>query len=220
MYCAVDAQVQAQVLGDDFDKLSAKERSRIAKEEEANAAADARYQSLMTEAELLFRDLSYDAALERFEQARALRPFNVYPKVKIQDLQALIAKRDAALAGSEGPLLQERDSAGAEAPLTPLHTEPRTAPTTTNSGGVEQVRARTPQDVPVQAKEQDPVIAPSADGERIYKEGRAVVVERQKNVDGQLVVFRKVTHPWGEVVYFKDGSAVPQRVWTEAFGAQ
>ena len=59
-----------------------------------------------------------------------------------------------------------------------------------------------------------------AEGERIYKEGRAVVVERSTSVEGKAVIFRKVLHPWGEVMYFRDGASIPERIWIETFGVQ
>src|SRR5690606_31017910 len=79
----------------DFSKLSAKERSRIAAHENLEAAADSGYQALMQQADLYFQAGEYETALEHYEQARTLRPYNVYPKVKIEDLQTMIRRRNA-----------------------------------------------------------------------------------------------------------------------------
>lgn len=81
----------------DFDKLSPKERSKIAAKETQEAAADSGYQKIMQQADAAFRAGRYEDALSAFQEARGLRPYNVYPKVKIQDLQALIKRRDQEL---------------------------------------------------------------------------------------------------------------------------
>jgi hypothetical protein len=235
--CLAPAVGVCQVIGGDFDHLSAKERSRIAKEEESGAPKDERYQAVMSEAESLFQQQRYDEALERFQEARDLRPYNVYPRVKIQDLQALIAKRDAAKS-SAAPAV-EPDTLGPEAveppapreyphpkpglPAEPhdrtqqVDLEPRgndsgTRPPTT-TGRTEPTVVRTER-LPEKARE------PQEEGELIYMEGRAVVVERRVAQEGRIAVFRKVTHPWGAVVYFKDAAAIPERMWTEVFGSR
>lgn len=89
------AQGKDKSLTKDFAKLSAKERSRIATQETQEADRDTAYQRLMGTAEQAFREGRYEDALAMFEEARELRPYNVYPKVKIEDLQALIRKRDS-----------------------------------------------------------------------------------------------------------------------------
>ncbi len=54
------------------------------------------------------------------------------------------------------------------------------------------------------------------EGERVYKEGRSVVVEQRIKEDGRLVVYRKVSHPWGQIDHFRDGIAVTGRVYEKA----
>ncbi|MBK8338950.1 MAG: hypothetical protein IPK99_02560 [Flavobacteriales bacterium] len=80
-----------------FARLSAKERTRLAKQEETEANQDVEYLSLMANAERLFQEQRFDEAMAVFEQAEERRPLNVYPKVKIDDLRVLISKRDAEL---------------------------------------------------------------------------------------------------------------------------
>jgi len=84
-----------------FAQLSAKERTRLAKQEELEASQDADYLAFMASGEKHFKDQQFDAAMAVFEQARSRRPLNVYPKVKIDDLRVLISKRDAALHAAE-----------------------------------------------------------------------------------------------------------------------
>lgn len=228
-------------LTQDFKKLSAKERTRIAREEEQQAAQDTRFQAVMAEAEDLFRQARYEASLDKYKEARSLRPYNVYPKVKIQDLQALIARMAAEEEQSRVP--EEAPPAPAPvvehppappAPVVPTLVTPvpkpevpatRPAPAPQEKpGSVAPAPAPVERPRPRVEEERRPVAAPQpgpADGEeyeRILREGRAVVVERGVLREGRPVVFRKVTHPWGEVVHFRDGIAIPARVWNEEFG--
>lgn len=53
--------------------------------------------------------------------------------------------------------------------------------------------------------------------ERSYLEGRAVVLERCLVANGRKEVFRRVSHPWGQVVHFRDGQAISEREWNAVF---
>lgn len=97
------AQGKDKSLTKDFSQLSPKERSRIAAQETAEAEKDSTYQRLMREGDQAFRAGLYEDALAIFQEARQLRPYNVYPKVKIEDLQALIRKRDQEAAQAAPP---------------------------------------------------------------------------------------------------------------------
>lgn len=223
--CTALVLAQGQGLEGDFNALSAKERSRIAKAEEEGASNDAQYQSIMAQAESSFREQRFDEALEQFIQARDLRPYNVYPRVKIQDLQALIARRDAALTEPAGELPSPAERSPQQEPVLPHRPFPETHAPSAPGRQVTTERVALPQErqpaeriaAPARPSETEGL---GEEGERIYKEGRAVVVERTVVQEGRPVVFRKVTHAWGEVMYFKDGAAVPERVWQEAFGSR
>lgn len=236
--CLAPSVGMGQGLDGDFDQLSAKERSRIAKEEESGAPKDERYQAVMSEAEALFQQKRFDEALERFQMARDLRPYNVYPRVKIQDLQALIAKRDGGTglpepAGTtvvpdlpKPPVPHEAVvpdpgislESPRELPPPPVDRSPQQR----NDTGAKPSTAMPRTEPPLMHTERVPeqAMEPLEEGELIYKEGRAVVVERRITQEGRIVVFRKVAHPWGAVVYFKDATAVPERMWTEVFGSR
>lgn len=236
----VFAQVDSS-LTDEFSKLSAKERAKIAKKEQEESSNDSAFQEVMTSAEQLFQERSYDAALERFKEARRLRPLNVYPKVKIQDLQALIAKREEVTREVEAEESAPPPSGlsveqGAPVPVVDVHVDPITV----DSAGTRKTAVR-PEPQPTKAvkapfatrvghgeapvvreREPEPVVVESAlpDGmhERSYLEGRAIVLERRVVKDAKETVFRKVTHPWGQVVHFRDDHAISDREWNEAFG--
>lgn len=231
------AAAQPEELTGDFGKLSAKERARIAKQEDADAREDAAYQQVMGEAELLFRSASYDEALVKYKEARTMRPYNVYPKVKIQDLQALIAKREAeAKAMAEEVPVPEPDPPVIPAPVVqepvpvvePAQAEPeKPAPVEQKPLPTPVVVAPKPKEqpsapLPIPIKPVKPYTPPAAEepheavqeGERIYKEGRSVVVERRIQREGRITIYRKVTHPWGEVNYFRDGTPISERAFT------
>lgn len=223
----VAAMAQGGGLEGEFSKLNAKERTRIAQQEENAAREDAQFQAIMQGAEELFREQRYEEAMARFEQARDLRPYNVYPRVKIQDLQALIAQRNAEAAAHT---VEEEPPAPPPQAATRSHEAPVGHPaaetrTPTSQPGeptmpppqVQAVRPDTIRREPVPHPE---VAAPFVEGERITKEGRAVVLERSVLVEGRPTVFRKVMHPWGETVYFKDGKPVPEREWNAVFGSR
>lgn len=231
----VPAFGQGGELTGDFGKLSAKERARIAKEEDENAAKDADFQTLMTAAEALFRTKDYEGALAKYEEARTRRPFNVYPKVKIQDLQALIAKRDAEqkVAAVPEPPITAEPPVAPPAPAEPtvvLATDPVPAPVPAPllaDPVYEPVPAKAA--APVEVKREVPVRSrpvaavpeptPALEvGERVYKEGRSIVVESSVAEEGRIVVYRKVAHPWGEEHFFREGVAIPDRAYKAALG--
>lgn len=213
----------------EFAGLSAKERARLAKKEQEDALQDARFQGLMNRAETEFQEQRFEEALATYQEARALRPLNVYPKVKIQDLQALIAKRKAEQAGMPEAITlteakaEERPPSEAVPPLAPevpvVRTEePRSQPASAPVAPKPKVSATVPpQERPSQATPAEPL--PDGIQERSFLEGRAVVQERSITRSGVTTVYRKVTHPWGQVVHFRDGAAISEREWAEALAA-
>jgi hypothetical protein len=230
---ALPVSGQPDGLTDEFSKLSAKERARIAKEEEQNAVTDAPFQALMASAEELFRAKDFDGALERYKEARARRPLNVYPKVKIQDLQALIAKRDAEQAAAPPVVSSIEVPPGDPVPATPVPTgvdvrkEPEPTPTAQQEVPKPEVRVSPPGPKPavIAPPKPDPrpatVTVPAAEvevGERVYKEGRSVVVETVTPEDGRPVVYKKVSHPWGDENYFREGLPISERAYRMALG--
>lgn len=223
----------------DFPKLSAKERSRIAEREQQEAAQDKSYQEVMERAESALRAGALADALKGFEEARALRPYNVYPKVKIEDLRARI--RAQAPADTAGPVeevpvpdtpvtvmapsVSAPPAALPQAPpieRVPAAPLPPTQPTSVRAQGVVPA-SPTPGPVPVKvappsSSSQPPLPAPPVPGERRYREGRAFVIERTIEGAEGMEVHKCVTHPSGQVFYFKDGRSVDSREWRAHFG--
>lgn len=71
----------------DFADLSAKEKADIARQEQLEAARDGAFLDLMDEGHALFVKKKYLKAIRKYEQAEERRPLNVYPPVKIRDIE-------------------------------------------------------------------------------------------------------------------------------------
>ncbi len=228
LMCLV-AQVRAQgekgSLTDQFPKMSAKERARIAAKEVSESAQDQDYQAVMKEAESAFQQGRFSEAMAGYEKARSLRPYNVYPKVKIEDLKALIKKQSDEGQAAVEPLEEKPPPPPVDVPVS----EPSPPVAAEQPSSVEAIQrtatpatSGTPVDVPDQPAHTTSSVPPDlkkADGliERRYKEGNAYVIERTVTVDGRLVVYKRVFHSWGQVYYFEDGAAVDERVWNARF---
>jgi len=196
---------QQQGLDGDFSRLSAKERSRLAREEEAAAQGDSLFQRMMAEAEGLFRAMRYEDAMAGYERARILRPLNVYPPVKIDDLRALIARRDAVRPDSAALASTAATPVPAQAaPTAPSTAFPEPAP----AGLTLPPDGRAVEDAPLEFVEER------------FKEGNASVVQRTVTAAGEVHVYRKVTHPWGATFHFRDGLPIDARAWNDRFGGR
>ncbi len=234
------AQAQPDELTGEFGKLSAKERARIAQREESGSSQDQVFIALMADAEGLFKAQDYEGALAKFQAARARRPYNVHAKVKIEDLQALIQRREEAKVAAvqevppvEPPLpplpLVDQEPVVEPAPLpTPDPVDPTEVETRTKEPAVSlepvidpapkaERSTPTPQPPPSHRTMTAPALQ-LEEGERVYKEGRSVVVESIVAEDGHLVVYRKVSHPWGEEHYFREGATITDRAYRTAMG--
>ncbi|HEX2618309.1 MAG TPA: hypothetical protein VHL57_12250 [Flavobacteriales bacterium] len=224
---ALFAQGEDPSLTKDFPKLSPKERSRIAAKETAEAQQDAVYQAVMHEAELAFQEGRYEDALANYEKARNQRPYNVYPKVKIQDLKALLKRKE-----EEAPATEQASGTPAvvepvkEEPMQPpppvIAAPPLEKPAVQNAPPPVAKPVEKPAERPVKPKEPAPrtearPAPPRGMEERRYQEGHAWVIERTINVEGRRVVYKRVAHPFGQVFFFEDGIAVDERVWNARF---
>ncbi len=84
------SQTVDSCLTSDFSKMKSKKRIKIAQQESKESELDIEFQSLMSRGDSLFRFSCYKEALLVYKEARKRRPHNVYPKIKIQDLNGLI----------------------------------------------------------------------------------------------------------------------------------
>lgn len=237
------AQSGEVVLTEEFSRLSAKERSRIAREEQDNAKLDHVYQGLMSSAESLFQLERYEEALVKYQEARALRPLNVYPPVKIQDIQALIQERDrkAAVMAREvnSPVEAPRPAMPEEAPEVVSPPPPVVMATgevpvpasvvvvpveepmrgSTSEGSVPPARPpREPEPAGVGPTDMVTQVLPDGVRETRYMLGSSQVIEREVVAADRRVLYKRVAHHWGAIYYFQDGQPVDERVWRARFG--
>lgn len=227
---ATQAQDTIRSLTQDFPKLSAKERARIAAREADESKQDKAYQGVMQAGETAFQEGHYEEAMQLYEHARVMRPYNVYPKVKIEDLKALIAKQSA---GQNGPGPSEPVHLPPQSPAERPSTGP--PPPSEQQGMVDHGHGQrpstdaeivknepaggTPATEPSSTDTSRPFPLKKAEGviERRYKDGRAFVIERVVRVDGRSVTYKRVYHPFGQVFYFEDGLSVDERIWKARF---
>lgn len=79
----------------DFGRMTGKSKSKAAKKEEKEAKKDDVYQKLMEEGHTFFQEKNYQEALDKYKTAATRRPINVYPKVKIADVElAMLNHKD------------------------------------------------------------------------------------------------------------------------------
>ncbi|MEO8067643.1 MAG: hypothetical protein ABI599_08135 [Flavobacteriales bacterium] len=223
---AAPAQEDAS-LTKEFAGMSAKERSNLAKQELKEADHDEVFLGLMAQAETAFKAGHFEEARQHYADARARRPLNVYPKVKLEDLDAMIAKRAAEEAAKaivvEAPVVVPVAIAAPDtlrAPAIQHNAAPTpVVPPVAEEKAPAKKHVESPPAPPEEKKTiADPAPVPLAEGERTYMEGNAKVLEITVSELKHLVVYKKVQHPWGQVYYFKDGESIAQRVWHERFG--
>ncbi len=221
------AQPPNESLTEDFPGLTAKERSRIAKKESEEAKVDADYQAVMNEAERLFQEQHFEEALAAFRKARALRPYNVYPKVKIKDLEAMLGTSPEAAVPSADPdqgtqpVTNEPEAARVrmeEAPVVQRVPQERSVPTGKVVKATAPARIGAPgPTVPKRQVESSTATAQDGITELRYKEANAFVIERRVVEERRPVVYKRVQHAFGQVYYFKDSTGICERVWKERF---
>ncbi len=85
----------------DWENLSARDRLRIGEQEKEEAKNDAQFQQLMHEGHQLFEGRHYLKAIHKYEAAQEERPYNVYPKVIITDIELSMKDTLAVLRDAE-----------------------------------------------------------------------------------------------------------------------
>lgn len=220
----------------EFSKLSAKERIAIAEKEEVQAATDAGFQNDMQTGHDLFKEKHYLKAIRAYELAQERRPYNVYPKVKISDIELSMKDTLAILRAEEKRELAEKpkqkEPAKQVKPEPIQETEEERLKKLDNWEKNEREKRsrererseKEPDNIP-QSSGDVPKISmedfqkelaekyPSGTTEETSVEGNKTIVKRVIVREGKGNEYKKVTHNWGGVFYFKNGDAVTERVW-------
>lgn len=231
LICQLKAEAQK-----DFSELSAKQRIKIAEEEQVQAATDHTFQQEMELGHELFKQKHYLKAIRAYEQAQKKRPYNVYPKVKITDIElsmkdTLVQLREA----EKQELSQQRDR------IEPEKKPDQQQPNETEKERLEKLdnwekkeRERMAREREREDKKSEPLPEsggdvpkisledyqkelaqkyPSGITEEEYKEGNKSITKRIVVRGGKGNEYKRVEHSWGGVFYFKNGEAITDRVW-------
>ncbi|HLV53722.1 MAG TPA: hypothetical protein VKY29_06865 [Cryomorphaceae bacterium] len=230
---------------DEWENLSTRERLRIGEQEKREAENDAEFQKLMREGHSLFKDKHYLKAIRKYEEAQEQRPYNVYPKVIIADIELSMKDTLAILRENERlenlrnnpPPPPEAEEESTEEYKPELTETKQETIDRLSDWEREERRKREMQRERERQREEEPSSVPTS-GEvpqmsteeyqaelgRTYPQGVTETVEKEgnKTITTRIVVkdqkgnsYRKVAHDWGGVFYFKNGKAVTQRVWDE-----
>ncbi len=223
-------------------ELSAKERIRIAEKEKTEAAQDVSFQNLMNEGHNLFEGKHYLKAIHAYEKAAEERPFNVYPKVIIADIELSMKDTLEILRAAEKAEEEEiKKQEIPESPKPDLEPEDKKEDNSIerldNWEEKERERLAKEREARERMKEENPPVKtiqgdvealtiddfreelgekyPSGITETITKEGNKTITKRIIVKEGSGDEYKKVVHDWGGVFYFKNGDAVTERVWKQ-----
>lgn len=184
----------------------------------------------------LFREKQYLKAVRMYERAGEKRPYNVYPKVKIADIQLSMQDTLDFLQAEEERAeerTQRRDKTQPKQPDRPEESKEerikkiddwerkereklererertsreKTPPVSGSGGDVKKVSLEE-----YQRELADKY--PSGITEEVSTEGNKTIVKRIVVREGRGNEYKRVEHGWGGVFYFKNGDAVTERVW-------
>lgn len=227
---------------DRFADLSAKERISIAEEEKTKAKNDLEFQKLMDEGHELFEHKHYLKAIHKYEEAQQQRPYNVYPKVIIADIElsmkdTLEVLRKAEKQELNKPKPKKELKNKQEPQEEQLETEAERLKKQELWEQKERKKLQAEREQ-IKDKEKEDTSVGTMDGdvqklsledfkkdlaekyptgltETTTKEGNKTIITRIIVSDGKGNEYKKVIHNWGGIFYFKNGDAVPERVWKQ-----
>lgn len=220
----------------DLSSMSGRQRIQAAEKEQLEASADGEFQSLMDRGHELFREKQYLKAVRMYERAKEKRPLNVYPKVKITDIQLSMQDTLDFLAAEEkrtDDADRRGDRVRSDRPDRPEESKeerlkkiddwerkerekleqdrkrqssPDTPPVSGSGGDVKKVSLE-------EYRKELAEKYPSGITEEVSTEGNKTIVKRIVVREGRGNEYKRVEHGWGGVFYFKNGDAVTERVW-------
>lgn len=233
--------VTQSVLGqEEFSQLSPKKRISIAENEEKEAIKDQEFQNLMQAGNEYFKQRHYLKAIRKYEKAQERRPYNVYPKVIIADIELSMKDTLATLRAAEKAENDLKDKQRLDKPSQPEEVQPESEADRRKKQEEweRSERARLAREREMQkekeAEPKPPVqtgdvvqlsIAdlqkelgsqyPTGVTEEVTKEGNKTITKRIVVANNLGNEYKKVVHDWGGVFYFKNGEAVTERVWIQ-----
>lgn len=221
----------------DFSELSSRQRIQAAEQEQLEAAVDNDFQNLMARGHSLFQEKHYLKAVRVYEKAREKRPYNVYPKVKIADIELSMKDTlDLLKAEEKKELAEERKRPNRAKPEKEDRIDESPEERIDKIDNWEE-KERERMERERQKSKEEP--APAGDGkegdvkrisleeyqkelaekypsgitEETAMEGNKTIVKRIVVREGKGNEYKRVEHNWGGIFYFKNGDAVTERVW-------
>lgn len=220
----------------DFSSMSSRQRIQVAEQEQMEAAVDTDFQNLMEQGHEFFQEKHYLKAVRTYEKARDKRPYNVYPKVKIADIELSMKDTlDLLKEEEKKELAEQRKRPDRAKPEEERADESREERLEKLDNWEEKERERLKREREKQTDKPNPPAGrsggdvkrvsleeyqkelaekyPSGITESTSTEGNKTIVKRIVVREGKGNEFKRVEHNWGGVFYFKNGDAVTERVW-------
>lgn len=222
---------------DDFANLPSKKRISIAQQEETDAKNDAEFQLMMVTGHDLFKAKHYLKAIHKYEEAQVKRPYNVYPKVIISDIELSMKDTLETLRKAE-ELTPNVPPTPSPKEIAPTEMEPKSSAERMQRMDEWEEAERLRRQKEREAAKNKPAPINNSNGEvatlsmedfqkdlgnkyptgtteEITTEGNRTTTKRIIVAEGKGNEYKKVVHSWGGVFYFKNGEAVTERVWTQ-----
>jgi uncharacterized membrane-anchored protein YjiN (DUF445 family) len=226
---------------DDWSKLSAKQKLKIAKKEQKAAKKDPEYLKLMAEALHLFQTGNYNEARVKYQLAHERRPDNVYPTVMLDDIEVamnlvqeevkeeIIAETIPEVIEEEQPSVQFEEEKEAFIESAIENKEEESISIVENDSEIE---------LPVEPEKIKVIEKPKQSPEKkitrvqvqeeylndgvyrdSFKEGNADVEQVKIVEKGVETIYKKVKHPWGAIYYFKGEDSISKKEWEDILKA-
>lgn len=223
---------------DEWSTMSAKQKIKIAKKEQKAAKKDPEYLKLMDEALLLFQKGNYKDAQRKYQEAHDRRPDNVYPKVMLEDIDIAMSlpEEEKEEVIVEEPI-QEPIEEEVLLVVTPEIAEPaveKPQESEENNSKEEEIVETEVVALPQEVEKPTTVEKPKPQPERTttrvqvqkeylsdgvykdsFKEGNADVEQIKIVKKGIETTYRKVSHSWGAIYYFKGENDISKKEWED-----
>lgn len=226
-----------------FADLSAKERIKVAEQEEIDAKSDSDFQRMMLTGHELFKERHYLKAIHKYEEAQEKRPYNVYPKVIIADIELSMKDTLEVLRKEEKKLQNQRDNQRSdqqkpdkEQKEIPVESEAERLKRVNEWEKKEREKRAQERERTTDKKEETVSAQPTGDiavmsvedfrkelgqtyptgiTEEIIEEGNKTITKRVKVAGGKGDEYKRVEHGWGGIFFFKNGDAITERMWKQ-----
>lgn len=217
--------------------LSANQKIRLAKKEQKAAKKDKEYLQLMEEALSYFQAKEYDKAQEKYKAAHLRRPDNVYPMVMLDDIQVALEKEEETVIVEEiieeevieeelttpqveiiePEVLEEEFVEEQKIEMEEQSEDPITIPKDPEIEITETQKPDLHPERKVVIKQEPKVYLEDGTFFSNFKEGSADIEQIDIVVKGVNTRYRKVSHSWGAIYYFKNEDSITKDEWTKVY---